>query len=407
MLMGALQFVHVPGYASLLLRRSFADLNLPEALIPLSHRWLQGTRATWDGQKHLWSFPSGAVLQFGYLETENDKYRYQSSAFQNIGFDELSQFKVSQYEYLSSRLRKPTGMNVPLRMRAGSNPGGVGHEWVKQRFIDATRAIGRMFIPAKLEDNPGIDRASYEESLNKLDPVTRAQLRYGDWSIRPEGNLFKREWFAGKLVSESDPIIRTVRYWDLAATPLGENGNTDPDWTVGLLLGLTAHKQYYILDVERFRGSALEVKRRMRETAIRDGTKTEVCVEQEGGASGKIVAGDIVREVLFGFSAYAVKPRTGKVERSKPAQAASERGDVFIVAGHWVDAFLEELCAFGTETAHDDQCDAFSGAFERLSAAGRDWNANDWNKVFSTPESQAVEEVESGIERRLLAGLIE
>lgn len=74
---------------------------------------------------------------------------------------------------------------------------------------------------------------------------------------------------------------------------------------------------------------------------------------------------------------------------------------------YFANGILVHNCAFGTETAHDDQVDAFSGAFEALSAAGRDWNANDWNKVFAGTEQQQIEEVESGIERRLLAGLIE
>ena len=95
-----------------------------------------------------WRFPSGASLSFGYLDTEADKYRYQSAEYQFIGFDELTQFSESQYTYMFSRLRRLKGSSVPLRMRGASNPGGYGHEWVKQRFITRRGEGGRIFIPA-------------------------------------------------------------------------------------------------------------------------------------------------------------------------------------------------------------------------------------------------------------------
>jgi hypothetical protein len=134
LLAAALQFVEVPEYSAILFRRTFADLSLPGALIPMSHSWLSGTDAVWDAQRHQWNFPSGATLAFGYIDTENDHYRYQGAEFQFIGFDELTQFREMQYRYMMSRLRRPEGMTLPLRVRAASNPGGIGHEWVRDRF---------------------------------------------------------------------------------------------------------------------------------------------------------------------------------------------------------------------------------------------------------------------------------
>ena len=126
LLMAALQFVDVPGYAALLLRRSYADLALPGAIMDRSKEWLRGTAARWHEPTKTWTFPSGATLSFGYLEAEQDKYRYQGAEFQFCGFDELTQFSETQYRYLFSRLRKSPGLAVPLRMRAASNPGGQG-----------------------------------------------------------------------------------------------------------------------------------------------------------------------------------------------------------------------------------------------------------------------------------------
>ena len=148
LLMAALQYVDVENYAALLLRKSYSDLSLPAALIPRAAEWLTTTDAKWNGAEHVWRFPSGASLSFGYLDTEADKYRYQSAEYQFIGFDELTQFSESQYTYMFSRLRRLKGSNVPLRMRGASNPGGYGHEWVKQRFITRRGEGGRIFIPA-------------------------------------------------------------------------------------------------------------------------------------------------------------------------------------------------------------------------------------------------------------------
>ena len=92
LLMAALQYVDVPGYSALLLRRTYADLALAGALMDRARSWLSGTDAQWNEQRKIWRFPSGATLTFGYLENANDKYRYQGSEFQFVGFDEISQF---------------------------------------------------------------------------------------------------------------------------------------------------------------------------------------------------------------------------------------------------------------------------------------------------------------------------
>ena len=93
------------------------------------------TEAKWDGSNYRWTFPSGATLSFGYLNHDKDKYRYQSAAFQFIAFDELTQFPFEHYSYLFSRLRKLAGVTIPLRMRGGTNPGGLGNDWVFECFI--------------------------------------------------------------------------------------------------------------------------------------------------------------------------------------------------------------------------------------------------------------------------------
>jgi predicted phage terminase large subunit-like protein len=362
LLAAALQYVQTPGYSALLLRRTFPDLNLPDGLIPLSHEWLNGTPAQWSEKYHHWTFPSGATLTFGYLENERDKFRYKGPSFQFIGFDELTGFTEPQYRFLFQRLRKRLGLKVPLRMRSATNPGDIGHEWVKTRFIDSN-APDRDFIPARLEDNPHIDAEGYELSLSQLDPVTRQQFRHGDWSIRPEGNLFKREWI--EIVDDVPPLVRIARGWDFAAT--APKAGTDPDYTAGVKIGLDEAGCFYVLDVVRQRVTPHERALIVRQTAMADGPDVAIRIEQEPGSSGVDVIDKYVREVLPEFNCRG-EHTTGKdkVVRAQNFSAAAGNRRVKIVSGgSWIGHYLDELCAFPV-VGHDDQVDASVNAHKAL-----------------------------------------
>lgn len=360
LLMSALQFVQEPHYSALLLRRSFSDLEKPDSLIPRSHDFLAGTAAVWKGSTRSWRFPSGATLSFGYLDNESDVYQYQSAAFQFVGFDELTQFTEFQYRYLFSRLRQLAGQNVPLRMRAATNPGGVGHQWVKERFI-LSEDPDRVFIPSKLDDNPHLDTNSYRQSLAQLDQVTRRQLELGDWDAAA-GTLFKRHWFP--LVEAAPAQAQVVRYWDLAATP--KRQDNDPDWTAGALVSRTPDGLYTVLDVKRIRASPREVEQLVRSTAEQDGRNIPVYMEQEPGSSGVHVIDHYQRYVLDGWYFKAVKSDTNKVIRAQPLSAAAEAGNVRFLRGNWCNDVLSEFEVFPHGT-HDDSVDAISGAHLALS----------------------------------------
>ena len=191
LLMDALRYMGVPGFSALIIRRTLKELKLPGAVMDLSHQWLDKYRdqgVHWAAQDYRWTFPSGAVLQFGYLENDGDKYRYQGSQYAWIGFDEATQFPESHYLYLRSRLRAPTSLRVSEKVRCTSNPGGVGHDWVYDRFIANPK--DRVFVPAKLIDNPHINQASYSNSLMQLDEVTRRQLLDGEWVKDTQGLVY-------------------------------------------------------------------------------------------------------------------------------------------------------------------------------------------------------------------------
>ena len=196
--MAALEHVEQPSYSAIIFRRTYADLALPGAIMDRAFEWLSPTQASWNGSKKQWRFPSGAVLTFGYLDTDRDKYRYQSAEFQYVGFDELTQFPEGSYRYLFSRLRRGADSKISLRMRAATNPGGVGHEWVKRRFIDGAVP----FVSALLDDNPHADRDSYLVSHSKLDKITRDQLEKGLW-VQDSTGLVYRAFSSANIIDEA------------------------------------------------------------------------------------------------------------------------------------------------------------------------------------------------------------
>jgi predicted phage terminase large subunit-like protein len=367
LLIAALQYVSEPDYAALILRRTFRQLSLEDAIMDRADRWLSPTDAKWEGADKRWRFPSGATLTFGYLDTERDKYQYQSAAFQFVAFDELSQFTQSQYTYLFSRLTRLEGSTIPLRMRAASNPGDIGHEFVKARFITPThvemKARGRFFVPALLEDNPYVDQPAYEDSLIELDPVTYEQLRHGNWDIELVGNMFKRESF--DIIAGAPPRLQQVRYWDPAASE--PKKNQDPDWTVGALMS-TCGGRFFIKSIVRFQKTPAEAEKIIKQTAQIDGIATKINMEQEPGASGLMAIDHYARGILQGYAFTGIRSSGSKVVRAQPFSAAVENGNVKICKDcQWIEDMLYELVAFPTKGIHDDIVDALSGAFNALS----------------------------------------
>ena len=185
-----------PASKQLVLRRSFAELE--KSLIRTSLALFPREIYTFNSSSHTGRFKNGSVIDFGYCATENDVYQYQSAEYDVIRFDELTHFTEAQYVYLISRVR---GANLyPKQIKSSTNPGGIGHGWVKERFIDSappnTRFRGRdgmtrIFIPSLLSDNAYLMRGDpeYEKRLLALPKRERQALLYGDWNIF-EGQYF-------------------------------------------------------------------------------------------------------------------------------------------------------------------------------------------------------------------------
>lgn len=376
LLMGALQYVDVPGYAALILRRNFKQLSLPGALIAKSHEWLDSTDANWSQGMRTWTFPSGATVTFGHIgSTEEARTQYASAEFQYIAIDELTAFDEQDYRFMFSRLRRLAGSHVPLRMRTASNPGGRGHAWVKARFVDpATRVARAAFLRSNLWDNPHLDIPTYIESLREMHPVKWQHLLYGNWDAANLGEMFQpRLWLDEADYLDESPqlgVVERVRYWDLAASEPTE-ANPDPDWSVGARLSRLVTGTYVIEHVLRRRLTPGATEQLVAATARSDSTRTTAWVEQTPGA-GKALVDHYKRNVFPTEITAKGDPVTGrtKADRARPLAAAMEKHKVKIVRADWNEALFDEMEAFSDDPtksgAHDDQVDACSGAFARV-----------------------------------------
>lgn len=379
LLMAALQYADCADYAAVIFRRTYTELKQSGGLIPRAMEWLSPTDAVGAekdaGYFTRWDFPSGAVLSFRHMQNVGDEGGMQGGQFQYVGIDELPTFSRQQFLYPFRQLRRLKGSKIPLRVRSTGNPGGLSHDDVRERYsipdepisLPIRNAAGRVFMPARIMDNPALDQEEYIESLQELDPVTRARVMEGDWRVREGGDFFQRTWF------EVIPEVRIgatsrCRFWDKAATER-KKGASDPDWTVGTLMSRftrDGQKQWQIEDVIRFRAEPGEVRRRIKQTAQMDSTAVPVIIEKEGGASGKDAA-LTERQYLAGFTVASIPATGSKAIRAGPFATQAEAGNVKLVSGPWVAAWLDEIDAFQSPGMHDDQVDSASGAFTRLS----------------------------------------
>lgn len=204
-----------PKSKQLILRRTFPELE--KSLIRVSLEIFPRKLYSYNFAKHCGSFVNGSLLDFGYCDSESDVYRYQSAEYDVIRFDELTHFTEQMYVYLLSRLR---GANpFPKFMKSSTNPGGIGHYWVKRRFIDLGEPNEvhsltngtRIFIPAGIHDNGFLMKADpqYEERLKNLSEKDRKALLYGDWDIF-DGQFFT-EWDREKHVCKPFDIPKSWR----------------------------------------------------------------------------------------------------------------------------------------------------------------------------------------------------
>lgn len=185
-----------PSSKQLILRRTFSELE--KSLIRVSLALYPQSVYTYNSTGHTGKFKNGSIIDFGYCATENDVFQYQSAEYDVVRFDELTHFTEFQYLYLISRIRGTNG--YPKQIKSSTNPGGVGHTWVKGRFVDVSPpdtvflcpdGSTRIFIPSKIDDNIFLTKSDpdYKKRLLCLPESQRKALLYGDWNVF-EGQYF-------------------------------------------------------------------------------------------------------------------------------------------------------------------------------------------------------------------------
>jgi hypothetical protein len=205
--------VDIPYYRGLILRKTYPQLA---EIIDRSQEIYKSAfpAAKYNDQKHCWTFPSGAKIYFGAMQHTKDRTNYQGKRYDFIDFDELTHFLWEEYSYMFSRNR-PNGPGTRCYMRAQANPGGVGHGWVKERFITAGKPMetiwekvnvrfpdghtearwkSRIFVPSSVFDNKILlaNDPDYLTRLASMPEQERNALLYGDWDTF-SGQVFT-EW---------------------------------------------------------------------------------------------------------------------------------------------------------------------------------------------------------------------
>lgn len=183
-----------PRSSQIIFRSTFADLE--KSLIRKSRDIYPQSIASYNDSKHTWKFKNGSIVDFGYIQYEKDVYQYQSAEYDVIRFDELTHFTEFEYTYMISRCRGAN--NYPKRIKSSTNPGGIGHTWVKKRFIDigepnkihtckleTGEESTRIFIPSLVTDNKFMLEydPDYVKRLDNLPEKERKALKFGDWDI--------------------------------------------------------------------------------------------------------------------------------------------------------------------------------------------------------------------------------
>lgn len=412
LLMDPLRYVFEPHWHGILYRRTYPEITNPGGLwdeaVELYQKCFPGRIRVNQTARSI-TFPSGADLTCKAMQHEKDVYGFQGMQVSWLGYDEGTHFTWKQFLYPMTRVRSKKEYKLPSKVRVTTNPdagswlaellkwwidqdtgyaiaersGVVRWLWIvndKPVFFAKKREARAAhpelaaegdpqsfsFIPASVDDTPQLQGTGYKGKLLAQTLVERERLLKGNWKITASDGMMKPEWFKIVPAVPMSTYARVVRYWDIAATePKDRN---DPDYTAGSHLGIYPDgKTVDILDVRAEQRTPDGVRSLIRSTADQDGPNTLVCIEEEGGASGKFMSDDL-RKLLRGFAVEAgnsTRPTRDKVTRAMPLAAAIERGECRLVRGEWNNPFISQAVRFPFGN-HDDQVDSAAAGYSKL-----------------------------------------
>lgn len=409
LLLEPLRHVSNPDFGAVIFREEFKQISAEGGLWDEAMKLYPLLGAVPKGGNEF-RFPSGASVSFGHLRTDDDCYAWQGSQIATLLFDELVHFSRFRFFYMLSRNRSVCG--VRPYVRATTNPDA--DSWVAEfiawwidpdtgfpipersgvvrwfvRISDAIHwadspvelaeahgcpvadAKSVTFIAAKITDNPALlaRDPGYMANLKALSRVERARLLDGNWKVRAAPGMYFNRGDVAMVPARPNDVTVWVRAWDLAATEPGE-GNDDPDWTAGVLMGKRRNGNVVIADLTHFRKKAATVRANVKNTATTDGKDVRISLPEDPGQAGKDQAQGY-SSMLHGHIVRHRRRATDKQVAAEPFASQWQAGNVEVVGGPWNDALFAELEAFPSPGAHDDIVDACADGYAELALHAR------------------------------------
>jgi predicted phage terminase large subunit-like protein len=394
----------VKGFGAVIFRRTTPEITNQGGLWDEASAMYPYMQAEAVENRLLWRFPPfGNRVKFSHLQYEKDLHGFQGSQIPLIGFDELTHFTKAMFFYMLSRNRSGCGVKPYVRCTTNPDPDSWVREFIDwwigddgfavkersgvirwlihqnneyfwfntkkealEKFGKESRPKSVTFITASVYDNKILLETdpNYIGNLEAQSAVQRARLLDGNWDARATaGDYFKRSNF--EIVEVAPKMKRVVRCWDLAGTKPSET-NHDPDWTVGLKVGVCENGVFYVLDCVRVRENPAEIEALFKAVTTQDGKDVFVRVPQDAGSAGKVVAHNYIK-MMSGYKVTSKTVSGDKEVRATPASGQAGIGNIKLLRGDWNEAFIKELELFPPSgSGHDDQVDALSDCIEEL-----------------------------------------
>jgi predicted phage terminase large subunit-like protein len=407
LLMEPLRHIENKDFGAVIFRRTVKEITNEGALWDEAAKIYPLLDGKPNENEKQYKFSKGSRITFSHMQHEKDKYTWKSSQVPLLIFDQLEMFTSSQFFYMLSRNRSACGVRPYVRASANPEPGWLADfldwwidedgwaipersgvvRWMvresdKTYWSDDRESLQAehpkstpksvTFILSTIYDNKiGMEQdPDYIANLQALDYVERQRLlgdgvRGGNWKVKPAaGKVFNRAWF--EIVDAVPAGGKVIRFWDFAATEQEistAKTKNDPDYTSStkatLVNGIT-----YVLDMTNEQMSPARTNTAMRNIAEQDGRKVVVRFEQEGGASGKRDAYNVVTS-MQGFDVRGVPSTKDKVKRAQPLAAQALAGNVKLLRGPWNEEWLAQMHGF-PDLDHDDVPDSSSGCYNAL-----------------------------------------
>jgi len=414
LLLDPLRYINTPGFFALVLRSTYKQVFMPGALWDEACGMYPYVKGVPNKSSHSFIFPSGARIEFSYLELESDKMTYDGAQICCLEFDQLEHYSESQFWYMLIRNRSTCGVKPYVRATCNPLPdswlsrllewwinqetgypiperSGVVRWFIRQGndiiWADSKRELldqvepdsgivptSFTFIPSSVHDNKILlhKDPGYLSRLLSLPLIERERFLLGNWKIKSgAGKVFNRAWF--QIVDAAPAGGVDCRFWDFAGTEK-ELKSGDPDYAAAVKMRFV-NGIFYVLDAQRARKNIIDTERDFENLAGQDaqvsaqsGSSYVLRWEIEPGSMSHLASANLAKKVS-GLDAHGVIPQGDKVTRAKPFASQAEAGNVKLVRGCWNEDYLDHLHN-QPDIKHDDLMDASSGCHRALTTSG-------------------------------------